>query len=103
MTGKKATKSSTKKTVAPVDILVGKKPTMNYVLYIINQAKDAKQIVIKARGKAIHKAVDVVEILRRRFITSLKVEKIEIDTTEVEDAEKQRKRRISTIEITVSK
>jgi len=94
---------SNKKTPQPTPLLIGRKPTMNYVLYTMNQLKGSKQIVIKARGKSIHKAVDVAEILRRRFITTLKVKKIELGTVEVEDKEKNTKRRISTIEITVEK
>jgi len=66
--------------------------------------KDVKTVVVKARGRSIHKAVDVVEILRRRFIESLKVKKIEVGTAEVEDENKKGfKRRISTIEITFTK
>lgn len=88
---------------APSVLLVGKKPTMNYVLFTVNQLQDAKEIVIKARGRSIHRAVDVAEILRRRFITTLKVKKIELGTEEVQDKEKNIMRRISTIEITVKK
>lgn len=87
----------------PSVLLVGNKPVMNYVLFTVNQLKDSKEIVIKARGRSIHKAVDVAEILRRRFIKELKVKNIELGTVEVEDQEKKIKRRISTIEITVLK
>jgi len=36
----------------PVALFVGRKPSMNYVPYILNQMKDQKEIVVKARGKA---------------------------------------------------
>jgi len=96
----KAVKKSKAK-IVPSVLLVGQKPTMNYVLYTINQMKDAKVIVIKARGKSIHKAVDITEILRRRFLTNLVVKDIAIGTQEVDDARTNQKRRISTIEITI--
>lgn len=65
-------------------ILVGKKPIMNYVLACITQLSGAgKEIEIKARGRAISRAVDIVEILRNRFITDLKVKNIEIGTETV--------------------
>ena len=56
-----------KKTTSSV-LLVGSKPTMNYCLYVVNELKDAKTIIIKARGRAIYKAVNVAEILRRKFL-----------------------------------
>lgn len=100
MTNKKAEK---KVASTPSVLLVGNKAVMNYVLYTINQMKEAKEIVVKARGNSISKAVDVVEILRRRFISTLKVKNIELGTVEVEDKERNRKRNISTLEITFSK
>lgn len=65
-------------------ILVGKKPIMNYVLACLTQLSGTgKEIEIKARGRAISRAVDIVEILRNRFITDLKVKNIEIGTETV--------------------
>lgn len=96
-------KKTKPKTSVPSQILVGNKPAMSYALFSANQQKDAKEIVIKARGKSIHKAVDVAEILRRRFFSGLKVKKIEIGTIEVEDQKTKKQKKISTIEITVTK
>lgn len=65
-------------------VLVGKKPIMNYVLACITQLSGTgKEIEIKARGKAISRAVDVVEILRNRFIPDLKIKNIDIGTETV--------------------
>ena len=65
-------------------ILVGKKPIMNYVLACITQLSGTgKEVELKARGRAISRAVDIVEILRNRFITDLKVKNIEIGTETV--------------------
>ncbi len=84
-------------------ILVGKKPVMNYVLATITQLNEgAKEVTVKARGRAISRAVDVVEIVRNRFIPGLKLKGIKIDTEEL-DSQEGRKINVSTIEITVAK
>lgn len=84
-------------------ILVGKKPVMNYVLATITQLNEgAKEIVVKARGKAISRAVDVVEIVRNRFVPGLKLKSIKIDTEEL-NSQDGKKVNVSTIEIRVSK
>lgn len=50
-------------------ILVGRKPLMNYVLYINALKNDGKkEIILKARGRSISKAFDVLEMSRRRVL-----------------------------------
>jgi DNA-binding protein len=62
-------------------IYIGKKPTMNYVLAVVTQFNGgSNDVIIKARGKAISRAVDVAEIVRRRFIKEAQVRDIKIDT-----------------------
>ena len=61
-------------------ILVGKKPVMNYVLATLTLFQTEPEVTIKARGRAISRAVDVVEIVRRRFIQDLKIKDIKIGT-----------------------
>jgi len=85
-------------------VLVGKKPVMNYVLAtltLLNQG--VPEIVVKARGRAIGKAVDTVEIVRNRFLPDKVVIKdIRIGSQVVTSAE-GRQSRVSTIEIIISK
>ena len=38
---------------------------------------------VKARGRAISRAVDVVEVTRRRFMPDLKIQKIGIGTEQL--------------------
>jgi len=65
-------------------VLIGKKPSMNYVLACITLFHSgAKEISIKARGKAIGHAIDVVEIVRRRFLPDVKVAEIGIGTDQI--------------------
>ena len=85
-------------------VLIGKKPVMNYVTACITLFNSSeKQVIVKARGRAICKAVDTVELLRRAFIKDLEIKSIEINTQVLDIAESEKKSNISTIEITVSK
>ena len=69
-------------------IYVGGKQPMSYVLAVITQFQNgAKEVFVKARGRIISRAVDVVEILRNKFMKDVKVGKIEI-STEVVKGEK---------------
>lgn len=85
-------------------VLVGKKPVMNYVLAtltLLNQGVD--EVVIKARGRAISKAVDTVEIVRSRFLPDrILVKDIRVGS-QVVSAQDGRQTRVSTIEILISK
>ncbi|MEM5794264.1 MAG: DNA-binding protein Alba [Candidatus Aenigmatarchaeota archaeon] len=76
---------------------------MAYVLGVITQFSDGKpEVHIKARGKAISRAVDVAEIVRRRFVEGVKIKSIEIGTEERE-LEDKTKVNVSTIDITLAK
>lgn len=87
-------------------IFVGNKPPMSYVLAIITDlsASNAKEITLKARGRAITTAVDAAEITRRRFLKDLKISKIAIGTEELPPREGENKaRNVSTMEITLTR
>ncbi len=84
-------------------VFVGVKPVMNYVLAVITQFNQGTgEVVLKARGRAISRAVDVAEIVRNRFLKDANVEKINIGTEEVQ-AEGGGQTNVSTIEITLKK
>lgn len=62
-------------------ILVGNKPPMSYVLAVVTQFnRGSNEVTIKARGRAISRAVDTAEIVRNRFITDAVVKDIKIGT-----------------------
>jgi len=86
-------------------VLVGKKPVMNYVLACITLFHGgAKEVNIKARGKAISRAVDVVEVVRRRFLPDVKIKKVGIGTEQVAPkVEGGTATNVSTIEITLER
>lgn len=66
-------------------VYVGTKPVMNYVLAVVTQFNaGAKEVIIKARGKSICRAVDTAEIVTRQFVTSAKKKEVTINTDTVE-------------------
>lgn len=81
-------------------IYVGNKPPMNYVTAIMAllNSGDYEEIIIKARGNAISRAVDAVEITRNRFIKNAEIKDIQIGT-EALTSEDGRKSNVSSIEI----
>ncbi|MEM3357215.1 MAG: DNA-binding protein Alba [Candidatus Bathyarchaeia archaeon] len=84
-------------------VLIGKKPIMNYVVACLTFFNSgAKKLTVKARGRAISRAVDTVELLRRAFVKDLQLQGVNITTEEVTRAEGQ-KANVSAIEITVAK
>ncbi|MGD8544626.1 MAG: DNA-binding protein Alba [Candidatus Bathyarchaeota archaeon] len=89
------------------DVLyIGRKPPMNYVLAVITSlsSSNAKELTLKARGRAISTAVDTAEITRARFMPNLKVKKISIGSEEMPPREgENRPRTVSTMEITLVK
>ena len=88
----------------PADtILIGKKPIMAYVTAVIMHFQSGTNTVtIKARGRTISTAVDVVEVVRRRFFGGkLKVSEISIGTQVL--GEGGDSRNVSTIEIKLEK
>ena len=84
-------------------VFVGRKPSMAYVLGVITQFSDGKpEVHIKARGKAISRAVDVAEIVRKKFVNDVNIRSIDIGT-EARELEDKSKINVSTISITLSK
>ena len=65
-------------------VYVGNKPVMNYVLAIVKEFNNGvHEVVIKARGKAISRAVDAAEVSRNRFLTDIKINGITIGTEKI--------------------
>lgn len=84
-------------------VFVGKKGTMAYVLAVITQMNmGAKTVTLKARGKAISRAVDVAEIVKNKFMQQVKLGGIEISTEEIATDEGS-PLKVSAIEITLNK
>ncbi len=83
-------------------VFVGNKPVMNYVLAVLTQFNNGiNEVAIKARGRAISRAVDVAEIVRKRFLPDVDVKDIKISTEKVES--EQGEANVSAIEIILAK
>ena len=80
-------------------IYVGNKPVMNYVLATVTQFNEgSNKVTIKARGRAISRAVDTSEVVRNRFMPDIEVDDIRISTEEM-TGEKGESFNVSSIEI----
>ena len=86
-------------------VLVGTKPVMNYVLACITLFHGgAKEISIRARGRSIIRAIDVAEVIRRRFLPDVKVKSVGIGTDQLSAREEgSSQSNVSTIEITLQR
>ena len=84
-------------------VFIGKKPTMNYVLAVVTHFNGgSSEVVVKARGRSISRAVDVAEIVRNRFVTGSRVRDVRIATEKV-TGEDGRATSVSSIEISLAK
>ena len=82
-------------------VFIGRKPVLNYVLACMTLFKSGhEEVIIKARGRSISRAVDVVEVLKNRFMADAAVTNINIGTESVE-SEDRGPSNVSTIDITV--
>ncbi len=86
-------------------IFVGNKPFMNYVTGVVMQftTKGASEVVVKARGKFISRAVDIAEVASKRFLQGgVGIRDIKVDSEEFKNQEGKIVR-VSTIEITLGR
>ena len=85
-------------------VFVGDKPVMNYVLACLTLFQNgSREISLKARGRAITRAVDAAQILSNRYVPELSVKKIEIGTEQVPNKESGGMTNVSSMEIRLSK
>jgi len=94
------TEKTTKKRTDENVIYVGHKPPMSYVLAVVTQfnGNGSKDVILKARGRAISTAVDTAEIVRNRFIMDAELKDIKIGTESITN-EEGRNSNVSSIEI----
>ncbi|MCL4519728.1 MAG: DNA-binding protein Alba [Thaumarchaeota archaeon] len=90
------------RTSPPNHIFVGKKPVMSYAMSAMVQLAQSGDIVLKARGMVISRAVDVAEIVTKRLgNNTFEIRNIRIDTEKLGEGEDIRN--VSTIEIVIGK
>ncbi|UCD45912.1 MAG: DNA-binding protein Alba [Candidatus Bathyarchaeota archaeon] len=85
-------------------VYIGNKPPMAYVMALITAFNNSNQnsVVLKARGRAISRAVDVAEIARNRYMSDVKATKIELGSEQL-PAQGGGTRGVSTISITLER
>ncbi len=87
-------------------IYVGSKPLMRYVMAAMRIFLDEnpQKMEIAARGRAISRAVDTAEVLRRRYLKGIvDVEDVLINTDEVKNERTGKIDRVSSMSITLKK
>jgi len=84
-------------------IYVGNKPPMSYVLAVVTQfnTSGSDEVILKARGRAISRAVDTAEIVRNRFVTDATIKEIKIGTESITN-EEGRTSNVSSMEIVLT-
>ena len=85
-------------------VFIGRKPIMNYVLACMTLFQGgSSEVCIKARGMAVSRAIDVAEIIRRRFVTDVKVKDVKIGTEQLLDRVRGIPSNVSTIEVILTR
>ena len=86
-------------------IFIGGKPFMNYVTGVVMQftTKSADEVIVKARGKFISRAVDVAEVATKRFLEGQAAIKDVIINSEEFENKEGKLVRVSTIEIVLGR
>ncbi len=83
-------------------VYIGKKETMSYVMAVVTQFNSgSNEVFIKARGRAISKAVDVAEITKNRFVPNSEIIDIKTDTEQIERTGEEGTANVSAMEITM--
>ena len=80
-------------------IFVGNKPPMNYIIAVLTEFKKSDEVVVKARGRAISKAVETVEVVRKKFLADVKISDIQIGSENIIDDKTNKPMDLATIEI----
>ena len=83
-------------------VFIGHKPTLSYVLVAVTILSKTDTCTIRARGRAISKAVDVAEITKRKFLSEMvRLKDIQIGSEDV--SSDRGTRTVSTIDIVLEK
>jgi DNA-binding protein len=65
-------------------VRIGKKPLMNYVTACVTLFNSGNgEVMVRARGQAIEKAIDTVQMLRHGFLKDITIKKINLGSEDV--------------------
>jgi DNA-binding protein len=82
-------------------VMVGRKPVSSYVLACLHALQQNGSVEVRARGRAIPKAIGAVQVLRKGLVRSLEVEHVDIGTERLQGKD-GREIRVSSISIRLS-
>jgi DNA-binding protein len=82
-------------------VMVGRKPLSRYVLACLFALQQNGSVEVKARGRAIAKAIGVVQVLREGLVKGLEVDHVDIGTERLQGKD-GREIRVSSISIRLS-
>ncbi len=83
-------------------VRIGQKPVMNYVTACVTLFNSGNgEVMVRARGQAIEKAIDTVQMLRHGFLKNVLIKSVNVGSEDVTRFDGTRGN-ISTIEITLS-
>jgi len=65
-------------------VRIGKKPVMNYVTACVTLFNSGnEEVMVRARGQAIEKAIDTVQMLRHGFLKDVVIKNINLGSEDV--------------------
>jgi DNA-binding protein len=65
-------------------VRIGKKPIMNYVTACVTLFNSGnEEVMVRARGQAIEKAIDTVQMLKHGFLKNVIIKKINLGSEDV--------------------
>jgi DNA-binding protein len=79
-------------------VMVGRKPISSYVLACYRALQQNGSVEVRARGRAIPKAIGAVQVLREGLVKGLEVEYVDVGTERLQGKD-GREVRVSTISI----
>ena len=79
-------------------VLVGRKPISSYVIACYRALQQNGSVEVRARGRAIPKAIGAVQVLREGLMKGLEVEYVDVGTKRLQGKD-GREVRVSTISI----
>jgi DNA-binding protein len=79
-------------------VMVGRKPISSYVLACYRALQQNGSVEVRARGRAIPKAIGAVQVLREGLVKGLEVEYVDVGTKRLQGKD-GREVRVSTISI----
>ena len=80
-------------------IFVGNKAPMNYVVAVLTEFKKNNEVIIKARGRSISKAVETGLLVQKKFMKEAEIIEIKVDLENIIDDKTQKPMDIPAIEI----